>query len=49
VIEIPKLRAAVEAEGFEGACEVEVLSAAWGRRPVDEVLSTAIARYRSVC
>jgi len=49
VIEIPKLRAAVEAEGFDGACEVEVLSAAWGARPMDEVLSTAIERYRTVC
>ncbi len=49
VIEIPKLRAAVEALGFDGPCEVEVLSSDWAKRPMDEVLSTAIARYRSVC
>jgi sugar phosphate isomerase/epimerase len=49
VIEIKKLRAAVEAEGFDGACEVEVLSAEWAKRPIDEFLATAIERYRAVC
>jgi sugar phosphate isomerase/epimerase len=49
VIDIPRLRAAVEAVGFTGACEVEVLSKTWWARPIDEVLSTAIERYRSVC
>ncbi len=46
VIDIPHLRAAVEAEGFSGACEVEILSEAWWSRPIDEVLSTVVERYR---
>jgi sugar phosphate isomerase/epimerase len=37
VIEIAKLRAAVEAVGFTGPCEVEVLSNEWWRRPIDEL------------
>jgi sugar phosphate isomerase/epimerase len=49
VIEIRKLRAAVEAEGYTGACEVEVLSGTWAKRPIDEVLAVAIERYRTVC
>jgi len=49
VIEIPKLRAAVEDLGYTGSCEVEVLSKTWWARPIDEVLSTAIERYRTVC
>jgi sugar phosphate isomerase/epimerase len=47
VIEIRKLREAVEAEGFSGACEVEVISDEWWARPIDEVLSTMIERYRT--
>ena len=49
VIEIGKLRAAVEAEGFSGPCEVEIFSTEWWSRPIDEVLSTMIDRYRTVC
>ncbi len=49
VIEIPKLREAVEALGFDGACEVEVLSDDWWTRPVDEVLSVIVERYRTAC
>ena len=49
VIEIRKLRAAVEAQGFAGACEVEIFSDDWWARPIDEVLSTMIERYRTVC
>jgi sugar phosphate isomerase/epimerase len=49
VIEIRKLRAAVEAQGFSGPCEVEIFSEAWWARPIDEVLSTMIERYRTVC
>ena len=48
VIEIAKLRAAVEAEGFAGACEVEILSEAWWGKPMDAVLSTMVERYRTV-
>ncbi len=49
VIEIRKLRAAVEAEGYDGAYEVEVLSDHWWSRPIDEVLSVIIDRYRTAC
>ncbi|WP_421725551.1 sugar phosphate isomerase/epimerase family protein [Bauldia sp.] len=49
VIEIPKLRAAVEALGFDGACEVEILSDAWWARPLDEVLTVMIERYHTAC
>ena len=49
VIEIRKLRAAVEALGFDGACEVEVLSDDWWARPLDEVLAVVIERYRTAC
>ncbi len=49
VIEIAKLRASVEAVRDDLACEVEVLSSAWGERPMDEVLRIAIERYRTAC
>ena len=49
VIEIAKLRGAVEAEGFAGPCEVEILSDEQWAKPMDEVLATTIERYRTVC
>ena len=49
VIEIAKLRGAVEAQGFAGACEVEVLSDHWWSRPIDVVLSAVVERYRHAC
>jgi sugar phosphate isomerase/epimerase len=49
VADIRALRAAVEAEGFDGPCEVEIFSEDWWARPMDEVLSTVIERYRTVC
>ena len=49
VIEIRKFRTAVEAAGFAGPCEVEILSEHWWSRPIDAVLSTMIERYRTVC
>jgi sugar phosphate isomerase/epimerase len=49
VIELKKIRAAVEAEGFSGFSEVEIFSELdWWRRPMDEVLTTCIARHKSV-
>jgi sugar phosphate isomerase/epimerase len=48
VIDIPAYRRAVEAQGFDGFIEVELLSNDWWSRPLDEVLATVIARYRSV-
>jgi sugar phosphate isomerase/epimerase len=48
VIEIRRLRAAVEAEGFNGYSEIEIFSNDWWDRPMDEVLRTCIARHRAV-
>ncbi len=49
VIEIPRIRAWVEAAGFAGYSEVEIFSSAnWWKRPEDEVLTTCIERHRSV-
>jgi sugar phosphate isomerase/epimerase len=48
VIEIPKLRAAVEAQGFGGYIEVEIFSNRWWETPMDDVLSTCIQRFRTV-
>jgi sugar phosphate isomerase/epimerase len=48
VIDFKPIRAAVEAEGFAGFSEVEIFSQNWWSKPMDEVLSTSIARHRSV-
>jgi len=48
VIEIRRLRAAVEAEGFAGYSEIEIFSNDWWGRPMDDVLQTCIARHRAV-
>jgi sugar phosphate isomerase/epimerase len=48
VIDFKPIRAAVEAQGFTGFSEVEIFSQNWWSRPMDEVLSTCIARHRSV-
>ena len=48
VIDIKSVRAAVEAQGFAGYCEIEIFSEEWWRKPMDEVLRTCIERHRSV-
>lgn len=49
VIDLPRIRAAVEAAGYAGYSEVEIFSKAnWWTRPIDEVLATCIERHRSV-
>jgi sugar phosphate isomerase/epimerase len=49
VIEIRKIRQAVEAEGFAGFSEVEIFSELdWWTRPIDEVLATCIERHKLV-
>ena len=48
VIDIPKIRGWVEAQGFDGYSEVEIFSAAnWWQREHGEVLDTCITRHRS--
>jgi sugar phosphate isomerase/epimerase len=49
VIDIPAIRAEVEAQGFDGLCEVEIFSTLdWWTRDADEVLSTLVERGRTV-
>ncbi len=45
VIDIPRIRAAVERQGFAGYAEVEIFSHTWWQRSMDEVLSTCIDRH----
>jgi sugar phosphate isomerase/epimerase len=48
VIEIRKIREAVEAEGYAGFSEVEIFSELnWWARPIDEVLATFIERHKT--
>jgi sugar phosphate isomerase/epimerase len=48
VIDIPRIRGWVEAQGFAGYSEVEIFSTAnWWLRDHGEVLDTCIARHRS--
>lgn len=49
VIDNPAIRALVEAEGFDGAVEVEIFSADnWWKRDADEVLRTVVERCATV-
>jgi sugar phosphate isomerase/epimerase len=48
VIDIPKIRSWMEAQGFAGYSEVEIFSSAhWWQRDGGEVLDTCIARHRT--
>ena len=47
VIDIPRIRGWVEAQGFDGYSEVEIFSGGnWWQRDAGEVLDTCIARHR---
>ena len=49
VIDLPLIRGWVEAAGFDGYAEVEIMSANnWWRRDPDEVVETCIKRVRTV-
>jgi sugar phosphate isomerase/epimerase len=48
VIDLRAIRAAIEAAGYRGPAEVEIFSRDWWARPLDEVLTTCIARHREV-
>jgi sugar phosphate isomerase/epimerase len=48
VIDIPHVRGAVEALGYSGYVEVEIFSNRWWDRPLDEVIETCIARFKTV-
>lgn len=50
VADLKAIRAAVEAAGYDGPCEVEVFSAQnWWKRNPEEVLDACVERFRSVC
>ncbi|AZO05574.1 MULTISPECIES: sugar phosphate isomerase/epimerase family protein [unclassified Mesorhizobium] len=50
VADLKAIRAAVEAAGYDGPCEVEVFSAQnWWKREPGDVLDTCVERFRSVC
>lgn len=49
VIDIPAIRAQVEAAGYDGFCEVEIMSSEnWWKRDADEVLRVCVERHASV-
>lgn len=48
VIDIPAIRAMVEGVGYDGFCEVEIMSASnWWKKDADSVLKTCIERHAS--
>ena len=49
VIDLKRLRRLIEAAGYSGPQEAEILSTAWWKRPGDEILRTCIERFNSVC
>jgi len=49
VIDLKHIRKQIEAAGYSGPQEVEILSTDWWKRLGDEVLATCIERYNSVC
>ncbi|EFH11308.1 sugar phosphate isomerase/epimerase family protein [Pseudoroseomonas cervicalis] len=49
VIDIPAIRAMVEATGYRGCAEIELLSHAWWKRDPDEVLAIMKERHATVC
>jgi sugar phosphate isomerase/epimerase len=49
VIDIKAIRAMVEAAGFAGAVECEILSHRWWQRDPDEVLDLVVQRHATCC
>ena len=47
VADIRKIRGWVEAQGFDGFCEVEIFSNRWWSQPMDAVLAACIERHRT--
>jgi sugar phosphate isomerase/epimerase len=48
VIELRRIRHAVEDAGFSGLIEAEIFSNRWWAEPLDHVLATCVERYRTV-
>jgi sugar phosphate isomerase/epimerase len=49
VIDLRRIRAAIEAAGYRGAQEVEILSTDIWKRPGEDVITTCIERYNALC
>ena len=50
VVDLPALRAMVEAASYDGLVEVEIFSSAdWWRRPIAETLAVCAERLQTVC
>ncbi|MBN7806728.1 sugar phosphate isomerase/epimerase [Agrobacterium rosae] len=49
VIDLRGFRRMIEQAGFFGPQEVEIFSYNWNARPIDEVLSTVVERFQTVC
>jgi len=49
VIDFPAIRRMIEAAGYSGVQEVEIFSEDWWARPGDEVLTTVMERFKTVC
>jgi sugar phosphate isomerase/epimerase len=47
VIDLKRMRAAVESVGYAGYAEVEIFSNDWWGKPMTDVLTTCIARHRA--
>jgi sugar phosphate isomerase/epimerase len=48
VVDLKRVRAAVEAVGYAGFSEVEIFSEDWWQRSIPDVLATCIARHKEV-
>jgi sugar phosphate isomerase/epimerase len=49
VIDLKRVRRAIEAAGYNGPQEVEILSSHWWAQPGEQVIKTCIERYNTVC
>jgi sugar phosphate isomerase/epimerase len=48
VVDLRRIRNAVEDAGYTGLIEAEIFSDYWWAQPIDRVLATCVERYRSV-
>ena len=48
VVDLRRIRRAVEDAGYTGLIEAEIFSDRWWAEPIDHVLSTCVERYRNV-
>jgi sugar phosphate isomerase/epimerase len=48
VVDLQRIRGAVEDAGYTGLIEAEIFSDYWWAQPMDRVLATCVERYRSV-